>query len=127
MKKIAVLMGGTSSEREVSLMSGKNVAEALASLGKYEVIPVDVKDDTLDAMPKDIDAAYIALHGGWGENGGVQAALNALKTVSIIHGKGTGALRSGIHSHLKHHPHVSEFRLGRYGEGEDGVTVVTIK
>ena len=67
MKRIAVLMGGTSSEREVSLMSGKNVAEALASLGKYEVIPVDVKDDTLNAMPKDVDAAYIALHGGWGE------------------------------------------------------------
>ena len=72
-------MGGTSSEREVSLMSGKNVAEALASLGKYDVIPVDIKDDTLNAMPKDIDAAYIALHGGWGENGGVQAELNALK------------------------------------------------
>ena len=79
MNRIAVLMGGTSSEREVSLMSGKNVAEALASLGKYDVIPVDVKDDTLNAMPKDVDAAYIALHGGWGENGGVQAALDALK------------------------------------------------
>ena len=85
-------MGGTSSEREVSLMSGKNVAEALASLGKYEVIPVDVKDDTLDAMPKDVDAAYIALHGGWGENGGVQAALNALK----IPYTGPGVLASQI-------------------------------
>ena len=79
MKRIAVLMGGRSSEREVSLNSGKNVAEALASLGAYEVIPVDVTDDSLDAMPKNVDAAYIALHGGWGENGGVQAALNALK------------------------------------------------
>ena len=79
MKRIAVLMGGTSSEREISLLSGKNVADALSSLGKYEVIPVDITDNTLDAMPKDIDAAYIALHGGWGENGGVQAALNALK------------------------------------------------
>lgn len=85
-------MGGTSSEREVSLMSGKNVAEALASLGKYEVIPVDVKDDTLDAMPKDVEAAYIALHGGWGENGGVQAALNALK----IPYTGPGVLASQI-------------------------------
>ena len=92
MKKIAVLMGGTSSEREVSLMSGKNVAEALASLGKYEVVPVDVKDDTLDAMPKDVDAAYIALHGGWGENGGVQAALNALR----IPYTGPGVLASQI-------------------------------
>ena len=92
MKRIAVLMGGTSSEREVSLMSGKNVAEALASLGKYEVIPVDVKNDTLDGMPRDIDAAYIALHGGWGENGGVQAALNALKTPYT----GPGVLASQI-------------------------------
>lgn len=85
-------MGGTSSEREVSLMSGKNVAEALKSLGKYEVIPVDVKDNTLDAMPKDVDAAYIALHGGWGENGGVQSALNALK----IPYTGPGVLASQI-------------------------------
>ena len=85
-------MGGTSSEREVSLMSGKNVAEALMSLGKYDVIPVDVKDDTLDAMPKDVDAAYIALHGGWGESGGVQAALNALR----IPYTGPGVLASQI-------------------------------
>ena len=92
MKRIAVLMGGTSSEREVSLMSGKNVAEALKSLGKYDVFPVDVKDDTLDAMPKDVDAAYIALHGGWGENGGVQAALNALR----IPYTGPGVLASQI-------------------------------
>ena len=78
MKKIAVLMGGKSNEREVSLVSGKNVAEALASLGKYEVVPVDLTEENLDPMPKDVDAAYIALHGGWGESGGVQAALNAL-------------------------------------------------
>ena len=71
-------MGGRSSEREVSLSSGKNVFEALKSLGKYEVVAVDLTDENLDAMPKDVDAAYIALHGGWGENGGVQAALNAL-------------------------------------------------
>jgi D-alanine-D-alanine ligase len=77
MKKIAVLMGGTSNEREVSLVSGRNVAEALASLGKYEVVAVDVKSDDLSALPSGIDAAYIALHGGWGENGGVQAALDA--------------------------------------------------
>ena len=72
-------MGGKSNEREVSLVSGKNVAEALASLGKYEVVSVDLKDDNLDLLPPDTDAAYIALHGGWGENGGVQAALNARK------------------------------------------------
>ena len=92
MKKIAVLMGGTSSEREVSLLSGKNVAEALASLGKYDVVPVDITDENLDALPAGIDAAYIALHGGWGENGGVQAALNARK----IPYTGPGVLASQI-------------------------------
>ena len=85
-------MGGRSSERDVSLQSGRNVAEALASLGKYEVVPVDVTDDTLAALPRDVDAAYIALHGGWGENGGVQAALDALK----IPYTGPGVLASQI-------------------------------
>ena len=92
MKKIAVLMGGTSSERKVSLESGHNVAEALASLGKYEVVPIDLKEESLDALPDGIDAAYIALHGGWGENGGVQAALNARK----IPYTGPGVLASQI-------------------------------
>ena len=55
------------------------------------------------------------------------AVLNRLRSVSIIHGKGTGILRAGIHKHLKKHSAVREFRLGRYGEGEDGVTIVTMK
>ena len=55
------------------------------------------------------------------------AVLNRLRSVSIIHGKGTGILRAGIHKHLKTHSAVKEFRLGRYGEGEDGVTIVTLK
>ena len=70
-------MGGTSNEREVSLVSGRNVAESLASLGKYEVVPVVLDSDDLGALPAGIDACYITLHGGWGENGGVQAALDA--------------------------------------------------
>ncbi len=76
-KKVAVLMGGTSSEREVSLVSGKNVVDALVSLGKYEVVPVVLDANNLDALPPDVDACYITLHGGWGENGGVQSALDA--------------------------------------------------
>ena len=92
MKKIAVLMGGCSSEREVSLSSGRNVAEALASLGKYDVVPVVLDAENLDALPEGVDAAYIALHGGWGENGGVQASLNERK----IPYTGPGVLASQI-------------------------------
>ena len=74
-KKICVLMGGTSNERDVSLVSGKNVVEALVSLGKYEVVPVVLDENSVDAVP-DCDACFLALHGGWGESGGVQAALD---------------------------------------------------
>lgn len=53
--------------------------------------------------------------------------LAGLKNISIIHGKGTGALRSAVREQLKNHKLVSEFRLGVYGEGETGVTIVTLK
>lgn len=53
--------------------------------------------------------------------------LAGLKIVEIIHGKGTGALRQGIHDLLKRHPHVTEFRLGNPGEGGVGVTIVKLK
>ena len=55
------------------------------------------------------------------------AMLAGLSEVSIVHGKGTGVLRNEITQHLRHHPHVAESRLGRYGEGESGVTVVKLK
>lgn len=53
--------------------------------------------------------------------------LSGFETVTIIHGKGTGALRKGIHDHLRRMKQVKAFRPGVYGEGEDGVTVVTLK
>ncbi len=55
------------------------------------------------------------------------AVLNKLGQVYIIHGKGTGVLRSGIQQHLRKHPAIKSFRLGKYGEGEDGVTVAELK
>lgn len=54
-------------------------------------------------------------------------SLNGLMTIRIVHGKGTGALRKGIHNFLRTHPHVKSFRLGTFGEGEMGVTVVELK
>ena len=50
-----------------------------------------------------------------------------LDTVTIIHGKGTGVLRQRVQAHLKGHPQVKAFRLGIYGEGENGVTIATMK
>ena len=55
------------------------------------------------------------------------AVMLRLERVSIIHGKGTGVLRAAIHGMLKKHPNVKAFRLGLFGEGEDGVTIVELK
>ncbi len=56
-----------------------------------------------------------------------ECAMAGLNTVSIIHGKGTGTLRKGIQSMMRRHPHVKSFRLGTFGEGENGVTIVELK
>lgn len=53
--------------------------------------------------------------------------LMGIKTITIIHGKGTGALRNAIQQHLKNHKAVRSFRLGVYGEGENGVTIAELK
>jgi DNA mismatch repair protein MutS2 len=53
--------------------------------------------------------------------------LTGLAQANLIHGKGTGALRSAITDYLKGHPHVKNFRLGEHGEGGYGVTVVELK
>ncbi len=50
-----------------------------------------------------------------------------LNEITIIHGKGTGALRKGIHIYLRKHPNIRTFRLGVFGEGEDGVTIAELK
>lgn len=55
------------------------------------------------------------------------AVLSGAGIITVIHGKGTGVLRQGIHKRLKSHPSVKSFRLGLFGEGEDGVTIVELK
>lgn len=56
-----------------------------------------------------------------------RAVMSGLGTITIIHGKGTGVLRTGIQDMLRKHPHVKSYRNGRFGEGENGVTVVELK
>ena len=76
---------------------------------------VDVRGMTLDEAIGAVDI-YLA-----------DATLAGLNEVSIIHGKGTGVLRTGIQRHLRSHMSVKKYRDGMYGEGEQGVTVVTLK
>jgi DNA mismatch repair protein MutS2 len=68
-------------------------------------------DEALIALDKYLDDAY----------------LSRIPQVRIVHGKGTGALRNAVHSHLKRSNYVKGFRLGAYGEGEAGVTIVEFK
>jgi D-alanine-D-alanine ligase len=72
-KKIAVLMGGPGSERDVSLATGRGVSKALRSLGA-EVVEVDVHDENF-VLPKDVDLAFITIHGTFGEDGQLQEIL----------------------------------------------------
>jgi D-alanine-D-alanine ligase len=72
-KKIAVLMGGPGSEREVSLATGRGVAKALRSLG-VEVMEIDVRNQNFQ-LPGDVDLAFITIHGTFGEDGQIQKIL----------------------------------------------------
>lgn len=68
-------------------------------------------DEAIAELDKYLDDAYIA----------------HLKSVRVVHGKGTGALRKGIHNYLRRQKHVASFRLGEFGEGDAGVTIVEFK
>ncbi len=75
-KTVGVLMGGFSSEREISLQSGKFVAEGLRTAG-YEVVEIDVTSPDF-LVPAGVEAVFVALHGIFGEDGGAQSRLEEL-------------------------------------------------
>ena len=119
-----VLVYGRVSAREDEVLlidqpkaAKKTVAEkSSAALRSMSVSPeVDLRgmmvDEALLAMERYLDSAVMA----------------KLKTVTIIQGKGTGALRQAVQNELKRNRYVKSYRLGRYGEGEMGVTVVELK
>ena len=88
----------------IDISKSKNISPEL------NVIGLNV-DEAISVVDKYLDDAYIS----------------SLTSVRIVHGKGTGALRKGIQEFLKTHKLVKNFRLGTFGEGDAGVTVVNLK
>lgn len=78
-------------------------------------LEIDVRGMTVDEATLEIDRFI--------DN----ALLGSMNQFTVIHGKGTGALRKGIHTFLRRHPNVRTFRVGLFGEGENGVTIVELK
>ncbi|MBO5346975.1 MAG: endonuclease MutS2 [Lachnospiraceae bacterium] len=89
---------------KIKMSKSMSVSTEINLLGK-------TVDEAISALDKYLDDAYLA----------------HLPSVRVVHGKGTGALRSAVHNHLKRLKYVKEFRLGEYGEGDAGVTIVTFK
>lgn len=95
---------GTGGSGKIKMSKSSSVSSEINLLG-YTV------DEAIAVLDKYLDDAYIA----------------RIPQVRIVHGKGTGALRSGITSYLHGVPYIKEFRLGQIGEGAEGVTIVTFK
>ena len=93
-----------------SVGGGKGINKAAHIAADINLLGKTV-DEAIAELDKYLDDAYLA----------------GLNQVTIVHGKGTGALRKGIHTYLKRQKHVKSFRLGVFGEGEAGVTIVEFK
>ena len=94
-KRVAVMMGGLSREREISLKTGKAIQKALTEKG-YTVIPIDVGNDIAEKLVKEkIEWAFLALHGRFGEDGTIQGMLELMR----IPYTGSGVLASALAMH----------------------------
>ena len=92
-------------------------SKVMRSTAAAKTVPmeVDVRGMNLEEATEAVDT-YLA-----------DAVMAGLNEVSIIHGKGTGVLRAAVHDELRRCKYVKSFRLGVYGEGESGVTIVEFK
>lgn len=99
-----------SNKKSSSTVSYNTVSKTRTAKPEITVIGLNV-DESIFVIDKFLDDCYLA----------------KLQTVRIVHGKGTGKLREGIHKFLKTNSHVQSFRIGTFGEGEMGVTVVELK
>ena len=94
-KRVGVLMGGLSREREISLKTGKAILKALTEKG-YPAVSIDVRDDVAEKLVKEkIECAFLALHGRFGEDGTIQGVLELMR----IPYTGSGVLASALAMH----------------------------
>lgn len=119
----AGIMNVSAKEDEVLLLEGQSAVKAKSA-------PMASHSQLRTAsVPSEIDIRGMeSLEGVLAAERYIDSAvMSRLKTVTIIHGKGTGALRAAVQQMLKKNKNVKSFRLGRFGEGEAGVTVVELK
>ena len=95
---------GVGSGGNIKMQKAMNISSEINLLGR-------TVDEALAELEKYLDDAYIA----------------HIPSVRVVHGKGTGALRTAVHNYLRKQKIVSEYRLGEYGEGDAGVTIVKFK
>jgi DNA mismatch repair protein MutS2 len=120
----AGIMNVTAKEDEVLLLEGEKISLPKAKTPKSgggQMHSMSIASEIDLRGMEAIDAVMTA------ESYIDSAVMAKLKTVTIIHGKGTGALRAAVQQMLRKNKSVKSFRLGRYGEGEAGVTVVELK
>lgn len=119
----AGIMNVTAKEDEVLLLEGESVKKKTSvSAAAAATLRTAVVASEIDLRGMEAAEGVLAA-----ERYIDSAVMSKLKTVTIIHGKGTGVLRAAIQQMLKKNKAVKSFRLGRYGEGETGVTVVELK
>ena len=110
-----VLIGDEDPKAAMKKFYGRNTSGGKMDLSKASTIRTEINligknsDDAIAALDKYLDDAYVA----------------HLNNVRVVHGKGSGILRQAVHAHLKSVPYVKSFKLGEFGEGDAGVTIVT--